>query len=97
MNYYIITFDRKNELSYKSFHEEFVAHPKINKWFHYIKSSYIIGSTTITPDEITDHFIEIAEKYKLPKTHLVLNVNLLDRQGRLTNDAWKWLKNNSIS
>ena len=92
--YYIITFDRDEEKSYKRFHDDFVAHPHIKKWFHYIKSSYIVF-TTLSADEITDHFIKTSEKHGLPKDHLVINVNLRYRQGWVNEDAWAWLIRNT--
>ena len=96
MKYYIVSFDRTATNSYKGFHKDFVAHTQILKWFHYIKSSYIIG-TTLTEDEITDHFLEVAGIYDLPKSHLVVRVNLSYHQGWLTDDAWNWLNRNSKS
>lgn len=93
-NYYIITFDRDEEKSYKRFHDDFVAHPHFNQWFHYIKSSYIIG-TTLSANEISDHFIKTAEKHGLSEDHLVINVNLRYSQGWLNKDAWAWFKRNT--
>jgi hypothetical protein len=95
MRYYIVTFDRKPDVSYKDFHADFVAHPRITRWFHYIKSSYIVG-TTMTANELSDHFTATATAYGLPTTHLVLGVKLGDRQGILTKDAWKWIKKNDL-
>jgi len=96
MNYYILTFDRKIGSSYKEFHDDFVDHPQFNRWFHYIKSSYIIG-TTLAAGEITDHFLKVAERYNLPKIHFVVRVNLSYRGGWLTEDAWNWFGSNSKS
>lgn len=93
MNYYILTFDRKAGASYKAFHEDFVAHPEFTRWFHYITSSYIIG-TTLTAEEVSAFFYATAKKYSLPATHLVVRVSLRDRFGRLTAEAWKWLQKN---
>lgn len=92
MRYYLVTFDRASGASYKNFHSEFVGHPKIAKWFHYIKSSYIIGTNSLTADEITEHFLNVAQKNNLPKNHLVVLVDLSDRQGWLTQDAWDWIE-----
>ena len=96
MNYYIVSFDRTATGSYKGFHKDFVGHSQIQKWFHYIKSSYIIG-TTLSVDDIADHFLEVAEKYDLPQNHLVVRVNLTHHQGWLSEDAWDWLDKNSSS
>ncbi|MBW1852085.1 MAG: hypothetical protein JRJ15_11765 [Deltaproteobacteria bacterium] len=94
MKYYIITFDRKLDANYGSFHDDFVGHPQMKRWFHYIKSSYIVG-TSLSAGEISEHFTETAKSYGLPTTHLVMEVVLGERQGRLTKDAWRWLKKNT--
>lgn len=92
MRYYLVTFDRALVSSYKNFHGDFVSHPGILKWFHYIKSSYIIGTNSLNADEITDHFLTVAQKYNLPKNHLVVRIDLSERQGWLTEDAWNWIE-----
>lgn len=91
MNYYIITFDRKPGGSYKFFHEQFVSSPLITGWFHYIKSSYIIKSESSAHD-ISALFTEAAKSNQIPTTHLVMEVNLSNRQGMLPKDAWEWIK-----
>ena len=92
-NYYIVAFDRDPEKGYRKFHKTFTSHPRIQKWWHYIKSSYIVG-TDMNEDEITDHFIESAEKHDIDTTHLVLRVDLRYRYGMLTEDAWEWIDKN---
>ncbi|MDD5707341.1 MAG: hypothetical protein PHR35_15570 [Kiritimatiellae bacterium] len=94
MNYYIVIFDRESGASYKGFHAEFVRHPNVTRWFHYIQSSYIIG-TDLGSDEVSEHFYATATKHDLPTTHLVVRVSLKDRSGRLTKDAWSWLQKNT--
>ncbi len=94
MEYYIITFDRDPDDKYGSFHDDLVSHPKLNKWFHYIKSSYIVG-TTLSAEELADHFIATAKAHDLPTTHLVMKVIIGVRQGSLTKDAWNWLRKNT--
>lgn len=94
MNFYIITFDRKPNASYKQFHDDLVASGQILKWWHYIKSSYIIG-TDWTASELSKHFTNVAKANNIPTTHLVLEVNLQKRQGMLTKDAWKWIRDNA--
>ena len=94
MKYYIITFDRKPDAKYGSFPDDFVSHPRLSRWFHYIKSSYIVG-TTLTSDEISDHFAATAKSHGLPTTHLVMQVVIGERKGLLTNEAWQWLERNS--
>ena len=94
MNYYIVTFDRKPDSTYKDFHSDFVGHARIQRWFHYIKSSYIVG-TRMTSDELSDHFTKTARRHGLPVTHLVVLVELTDRQGMVSKDAWRWFRNNA--
>jgi hypothetical protein len=94
MKYYIVNFDRKPGASYRKFHDDFVNHPEIEKWFHYIRSSYII-ETSLTVDELSNHFLGLAEKYDLSKFHIVIGVDLSEVQGWLTPDAWKWLDESS--
>jgi hypothetical protein len=94
MKFFIITFDRKAGASYKEFHEQFVSSKIINGWFHYIKSSYIVGSNN-SAKEISELFTETSKTNNLPTTHLVVEINMSNRQGMLTNDAWQWIRNNA--
>ena len=94
MKFYIISFDRKIEASYKKFHEQFVSSKLINGWFHYIKSSYILGSNG-SAKEISEHFVETSKINNLSTTHLVVEINLSNRQGMLPKDAWQWIKRNT--
>lgn len=93
MKFYIVTFDREPETSYGKFHAAFVSNEAIIKWSHHIKSSYIIG-TNMSADELSDHYAATAKSFGLPTTHLVLRVNLSDRQGYLPKSAWAWFKKN---
>ncbi len=93
MKFYIVNFDRKSNSSYSNFHNEFIQSDIINGWFHYIKSSYIIGSD-YSPNEISKHFTSCAEKHGIPTTHIVIEVNISNRQGMLVEKAWKWIKRN---
>ncbi len=94
MKFYIVTFDRKSGKSYGDFHDEFTSSSIINGWFHYIKSSYIVGSN-YTAEDISKHFTDCARNNNVSTTHLVMEVYLPNRQGRLVEDAWKWLRRNS--
>ncbi len=91
MKFYVVTFNRKLGASYTKFHEEFVADPKVNRWFHYTRSSYLIG-TELTARELSDHFRLVAVKYGLPQRHLVIRVDLRDRHGFLPKGAWDWIQ-----
>lgn len=94
MNYFIVNFDRQANLSYRSFHDAFVAHPQISRWCHYIKSSYLIG-TNLTVSELSNHYTETAKQHGLKTTHLVLKVDLNERNGMLPREAWDWFRKNA--
>ena len=94
MKHYIVTFDRKKNKSYRDFHEDFTSSDIIKGWFHYIKSSYIVATYKST-DEISKHFTDCANLNNVSSTHLVMEVNMSNRQGMLVKDAWKWIKDNA--
>jgi hypothetical protein len=94
MNSYIVTFDRKPTAAYKSFHDAFVKHREIRNWWHYIQSCYLV-KTTLTANELSDHFTACARRAGIPTTHLVMKVDMNDRQGMLIKDAWAWIKENT--
>jgi hypothetical protein len=91
MKYYIVVFDRVPTGRYREFHNEFVGHQGVRRWWHFVKSSYIIG-TDLGPSELSAHFRATAANYDLPERHLVLKVDLRNRQGWLPNDAWEWIR-----
>lgn len=91
MNYYIVTYDRQQGVSYKSFHEMFTKHPSFHCWWHYIQSSYLIG-TRVSAQEISEHFVKTAKSFSMTTTHLVLRVDLTKRQGMLPKEAWDWIR-----
>ena len=95
MNWYVIVFDRLPDGQYRAFHDEFVGHSRIKRWWHYIKSSYIVG-TDLSADAVSDHFRTTAIKYTLPPRHLVMKVDLSVRQGWLPAEAWEWIRKNAI-
>jgi hypothetical protein len=94
VKFYMVVFDRKPDADYRQFHDTFVGHPSIRKWWHYIKSSYIIG-TDMSEDQLTSHYTDSAKKHGLPTTHLVMRVVLGESQGMLVKDAWDWITRNS--
>lgn len=94
MNHYIVIFDRQLLPAYKTFHDLFVKHSRIKNWWHYVKSSYII-ITDLTASELSDHFTACAKEAGIPTTHLVVKVDMSERQGMLIKDAWTWIKNNA--
>jgi len=95
MNYFIVSFDRQVNVSYKQFHDQFVGNPGIKKWSHYIKSSYIVG-TENDVDWVSRHYSETAQSCGLPMTHIALQVDLSERQGRLPKKSWEWFRNNAV-
>jgi hypothetical protein len=91
MRFYAVVFDRVADKSYGEFHEEFVGHPGITTWWHYVKSCYLVG-TDMDAEGITDHFAAVAKKHGLPRTHLTIEVKLNSRQGYQTDQSWKWFR-----
>ena len=65
--------------------------PAILNWWHYIKSCYIV-KTDLNADKLSDLVRSYFEKHGLKKAHIVLAVDLDQRQGWLTDDAWKWIR-----
>ena len=95
-SYYLVVFDRSAEKRYREFHKQFTAHRQVTHWWHYIKSSYVVG-TDMDADELSEHFRSTAVSCGLDPTHLVLKVDLRRRQGWLTDEAWDWLRKNARS
>ena len=94
IRYYIVVFDRDVSKAYGPFHDGFVGHPKVLRWWHYIKSCYIIG-TELDKNGLSNHFAQTAEHFGISTTHLVMKVDLRFRQGMLTKDAWDWIQKNA--
>src|SRR2546427_572506 len=91
MKFFIVVFDRAPAGRYKQFHEEFVQHPAIRNWWHYVKSCYIVGGQ-LTSSELSKHYRAVAKKYGIPENHLVMRVDLRSRQGWLPPKAWEWVQ-----
>ncbi|EON2012295.1 hypothetical protein ACNGYR_002119 [Serratia marcescens] len=94
MNFYIVTFERDAKSSYKDFHEEFTGSKSVKKWWHYITSCYLIGSN-MSASAISRDFKDAAKKHNLNLRHIVMSVDLNDRQGWLPPKAWDWIRHNS--
>ena len=94
MKFYLVIFDRQLDKSYKGFHETFVAHRHIFKWWHFIRSSYIVG-TDLSVGDLSRHVRSSFEQNGLRSTHLVLRVDLSERQGMLPKGAWGWIRENA--
>lgn len=92
MKYYLVTFDRSPNRAYGPFHDDFVAREGIRKWWHYIKSCYIIGTEELGANDISDHFTDCAQRHGISSTHLVIAIDPSKRQGRLVKEAWDWIR-----
>ena len=90
----MIVFNRKVDLEYKEFHERLVTHEHVKRWWHYLRSCYLIG-TDWSSEELSDHFTTTADALGIPNTHLVMAVDLSDSQGMLTEKAWSWIQRNA--
>ncbi len=93
MKTYVIIFNRESTKSYGNFHKELTNSTIFNKWWHYIKTMYIVRSK-YSGKEISTHVRNCLENHDLNKFHLVLSVNLADRWGWLTAEAWEWIQKN---
>jgi hypothetical protein len=89
VKYYIVNFDRGALGRYSEFHKAFVAHREIKRWSHFIKSSYLIG-TTLTAKELSVHFRACAKNAGISTRHLVLGISLRNRSGWMPSEAWVW-------
>ncbi len=94
MIFYVVFFDRNPNESYTKFHEDFVGGERIFKWWHYIKSSYLIG-TDMTARELSDHYKRCANAAGISRHHLVMKVDMKERQGWLPRKAWNWIQENA--
>ncbi len=93
MRFYIVVLDRDPAKSYKAFQEAFVAHPRIYRWAHYLTHGYVIG-TDLSVSELSNHVTKALQTHSLRTNHLALRVDLHERQGRLSKDAWEWFQRN---
>jgi hypothetical protein len=91
MKYYALMYDKTPTGNYKTFHEHLVANPRITRWFHYIQSSYLIG-TDMTVQELSEYVRAAFAQAGLPTIHLVVRIDARKRQGLLTPKAWDWFK-----
>lgn len=85
---YILSFDRDDNLDYKSIHSKLTSLSCVMNWFHYIKSSYIL----ITYYSSARSFAEEINNVLNKKNYILLEVNLYNRQGWLNKNAWEWIK-----
>lgn len=91
MKYYALMYDKQPAGNYKLFHERLTSHPRVRRWFHYIQSSYLIG-TDMSAQELSEHVRLAFSSSGLPTTHLIVKLDARHRQGMLTPKAWEWFK-----
>lgn len=84
---YILSFDRDDNLDYKSVHEKITSLGSVLNWFHYIKSSYILMTYYSSAKSFAEKIYEIFPD----KDFLLVELNLNNRQGWLHKDAWEWI------
>jgi len=87
---YIIVFD-KSEIDYGQLHNIILNLHKervVTNWWHYIKTCYILISDRSANDLSTI----IANNLISNKKFLVAEINLNNRQGWLSQEAWDWIK-----
>ena len=85
---YILTFDRESDKDYLEFHNKLGLLPNVKKWFHYIKSSYIIISDVRTATELNKSIKEIIPNDRF----LILEVDLNNSNGYLPEQGWTWIR-----
>ena len=82
---YAILYDR-DEVDTEALHNFISKNEMVYNWWHYVKSCYLIRSE-LSASEIAD---------ALPRSmregsFLVVEVNLLNSNGWLTDKAWRWI------
>lgn len=85
---YILTYDRDGEWDWKAIHDNIINMDGIVNWFHYVKSSYILISTSANATDICNQLYNIIPQ----KRFLLLEVDLNNKNGWLPNAAWNWLR-----
>ncbi len=89
---YILTFDRDDNLDYKSFHKLLINCPSVITWWHYIKSCYILISETKNATILQQEIKGIIPN----KRFLLIEVNLKNRNGWLPLEAWEWIRKQTL-
>jgi len=95
MKFYLLLFERNQTKSYKGFHAQLTAHPKVSTWFHYLTNAYMLG-TDLDEGALADLVRELLARHSLPLFFLVVAADLNHLAGFLPNAAWKWLSENAI-
>lgn len=84
---YMLVFDRDDNTDYTKFHNDLVALPQIETWFHYLTSSYVLISRR-SATYLNDKIIQLIPGKRI----LIVELNLKNRNGILPEKAWEWLK-----
>lgn len=90
---YILVFDRDDEMDYKAFHAQLTNLDGVITWWHYIKSSYILISNLTSATKLNEQIVPLVLS---GKTMLLIEINLKNRNGLLTKEAWDWLKSQQL-
>lgn len=85
---YILTFDRESDKDYLEFHNKLTQLLEVKKWFHYIKSSYIILSDVETATKLNKLIHEIIPTDRF----LIIEVDLNNSNGYLPEQGWNWIR-----
>ena len=95
MKFYLLLFERDQTKSYKVFHAQLTAHPKISTWFHYLTNAYMLG-TDMDEGALSELVQKLLARQSLPLFFLVVAADLNRLAGFLPRAAWKWLSENAI-
>ena len=95
MKFYLLLFERDPTKSYKTFHAQLTAHPKISTWFHYLTNAYMLG-TDMDESALAELVQKLLASQSLPLFFLVVAADLSRLAGFLPKAAWKWLSENAI-
>jgi hypothetical protein len=89
---YILVFDRDAQIDYDVLLQGIKNEASITNWWHYIKSAYIL----ISP--LTGYQLgERIRQYLPDHLFLLTRVDLSDKGGWLTRDAWDWINRHKSS
>lgn len=85
---YMLSFDRDNSIDYNALHNQITSLSCVLNWFHYIKSSYILITYYSSADSFAKELYSIFKN----KDFILVELNLLNRQGWLKKEAWAWIQ-----
>ncbi len=88
---FILSFDRDDELNYVEIHKMITGLPIVLNWFHYVKSSYILITNVESATNLNHEILKIF----VDKEFLLMEVNIINRNGWLPEKAWDWIRRES--